>query len=177
MRKSFVSRALGVALLAPALAGIIAAQPAHAAVSHQTAQDKKCQFNHDPKDRDTTGSCKVHDVEVNVDFNKGKSDVIVVPADSAYPQGLHVDILPPSKHGNSLQKGDKVDVSVVANGRIALTVTDQHGHQLNHFTGVNMVAPRSHLHLWMLTKHGYVRVGEEIHGTVAVTKPGLYRWF
>jgi len=171
MRKSFVSRALGVALLAPALAGIVAAQPAHAAVSHQIAQDKKCQLNHDPKDRDTTGSCKVHDDQVNVDFHSHKSDVIEVPDNAAYPQGLTVIIPQPVKGKTSIQKGDTVDLRVDTNGRIALTVTDQHGRMLSNFAPVTMVAPLHHRHLYMLTRHGYVRIKDN-----QVTQPGLYRW-
>src|SRR5437868_8480604 len=92
MRKSFISRALAAAVLAPAVVGVAAAQPVHAAAGRQVSLAGTCGTT-----RDTTGSCSTTNTNAAVNFPVcGNHYVSCRPVNvqasstSTYPQGLTV---------------------------------------------------------------------------------------
>ncbi|HZS92907.1 MAG TPA: hypothetical protein VFE42_36135 [Chloroflexota bacterium] len=170
MHSSFRSRALVAALLMPVVAGIIVARPTQAAVSHTVVAAKTCKTNHNPKDRDTTGSCKTVNRQIKVTFKGSKGDTVHLTGIPGFPSGLVFEI-PHATSRAYIQKGDRINVTVDATGRVSFVVLKPNGRVLTHFAAVTLVPPGRNWHLYISTKHGYVLVKHN-----KITQSGLYKW-
>ena len=182
MRDSFISRALAAALLAPAVVGVAAAQPVHAAVGRQVSAAGPCQTT-----RDTTGSCSIVNTHVTITFPDCHNHyvscrpvILHTPRSSTYPRGLTVLVPHWGNSRDSVHTGDRVNLQVNQQGLIALTVTTARGTARTHFAPVILVAPRGgYRYLWVQTKtHGWQRVSawKRVASGYTVTQPGVYKW-
>jgi hypothetical protein len=183
MRKSFIPQALAVGLLAPAVVGVAAAQPVHAAAGRQVNQAGPCHTA-----RDTTGSCSVVNTTFTIKFPVCRNHyvscrpvILHAATNSVYPLGLVVLVPNWSNSRDSIHSSDKVSLRVNKQGLIAFTVTTRRGTVRSHFAYVTFSAPRGgYKYLWVLTKtHGWQRVkGTTVGHSVVyrVTQPGVYKW-
>jgi hypothetical protein len=182
MRKSFISRALAVGVLAPAVVSVAVAQPVHAAVGRTASLAGTCGTT-----RDTTGSCSTTNTNVTVSFpacgnHYASCQPVNVQASSTsnYPKGLTVLVPHWGNSRESIHTGDRVKLSVNAQGLVAFSVVTSRGVARTRFAPVVMIAPRGgYRYLWVLTKtHSWQRVGgwKRIAGGYTVTQPGVYKW-
>ena len=182
MRKSFVTRTLAAAVLAAAVVGVAAAQPVHAAAGRQVSLAGTCGTT-----RDTTGSCSTTNTNAAVNFPVcGNHYVSCRPVNlqasstSTYPQGLTVVVPHWGNSRESIHTGDRVKLSVNAQGLVAFSVLTSRGVTRTRFEPVIMIAPRGgYTYLWVLTKaHGWQRVSvwKRVTRGYMVSQPGVYKW-
>ena len=182
MRKSFVTRTLAAAVLAAAVVGVAAAQPVHAAAGRHASPAGTCGTT-----RDTTGSCSTANLNATITFLVcGNHYVSCRPVNvqasstSTYPQGLTVVVPHWGNSRESIHTGDRVKLSVNAQGLVAFSVLTSRGVTRTRFEPVIMVAPRGgYRYLWVLTKaHGWQRVSvwKRVTRGYMVSQPGVYKW-